>query len=87
MRVKRHELKQESLLNEYINDFDNLSHRLQLPEQQITLLNFRLNQKLKQALPIHLAQKSDDTVTFQKRKHQFTDSKTETELIELLQDI
>lgn len=54
---------------------------------KITLLNFRLNQKLKQALPIHLAQKSDDTVTFQKRKHQFTDSKTETELIELLQDI
>ena len=54
---------------------------------KITLLNFRLNQKLKQALPIHLSQKSDDTVTFQKRKHQFTDSKTETELIELLQDI
>ena len=51
------------------------------------LLNFRVNQKLKQALPIQLAQKSDDTLTFQKRKHQFTDSKTETELIELLQDI
>ena len=51
------------------------------------LLNFRVNQKLKQALPIQLTQKSDDTLTFQKRKHQFTDSKTETELIELLQDI
>ena len=40
MRVKRHELKQESLLNEYINDFDNLSRRLQLPEQQKCIIKF-----------------------------------------------
>ena len=40
MRVKRHELKQESLPNEYINDFDNLSRRLQLPEQQNYIIKF-----------------------------------------------
>ena len=40
MRVKRHELKQESLLNEYINDFDNLSRHLQLPEQQKCIIKF-----------------------------------------------
>ena len=40
MRVKRHELKQESLPNEYINDFDNLSRRLQLPEQQNEIIKF-----------------------------------------------
>lgn len=33
MRVKLHELKQGSSLEEYLNDLDNLAHHLQLPEQ------------------------------------------------------
>ena len=34
MRVRLHELEQEYLLEEYINDLDNLARHLQLPEQQ-----------------------------------------------------
>ena len=34
MPVKLRELKQGSLLEEYINDLDNLAPHLELPEQQ-----------------------------------------------------
>ena len=48
---------------------------------------FGLKPKLKQALPIRQPQTWDDTINFAKRKHHFTDFTSETELIELLQDI
>ena len=41
----------------------------------------------KYSLSLSLNQTNDDAVTFAKRKHHFTDSKSETELMVLLQDI
>ena len=46
-----------------------------------------LKPKLKQVLPLRQPQTWDDTINFAKRKHHFTDCTSETELIELLQDI
>ena len=60
----------------------------QQPEQQkIQYFIFELKLKLKQALLIRQPQTYEDAVTFAKSKHRFTDSKSETELIELSQDI
>ena len=60
----------------------------QQPEQQkIKYFIFELKLKLNQALFIRQPQTYDDAVTFAKSKHHFTDSKSETELIELLQDM
>ena len=88
MQAKLHELKQGSSLEEYINDLDNFARHLQLPEQQkIYYFIFGLNPKLKETLLIRQLQIYDDAVTFAKRQHHFRDNKSETELIELLQDI
>ena len=88
MRVKLHNLKQGSSLEEYINDLDNLARHLELPEQQkIYYLIFRLKHKLKKALLIRQPRTYDNAVTFAKRKHHFTKNKFETELIALLEDI
>lgn len=88
MRVKLHNLKQGSSLEEYINDLDNLARHLELPEQQkLYYLIFRLKHKLKKALLIRQPRTYDNAVTFAKRKHHFTNNKFETELIALLEDI
>ena len=51
MRVKLHELKQESSLKAYINDIDNLERHLELSEQQrFHYFIFGFKRKLKQAL-------------------------------------
>ena len=85
IRVKLRELKQGSSLEENINDLHNFACHLRLPKKQ--KINYFIF-GLKQALLISQSQTYDDAaVTFPKRKHHFTDSKSETELIELLQDI
>ena len=88
MRVNLHELRQRSSLEMHINDLDTLGHRLELPEQQkIFYFIFGLKPKLKHALLIQQPQKYDDAVTFAKRKHQFKDTDSDTQLMDLLQEI
>ena len=88
MRVRLHELRQESSLETYLNDFNTLARHLELPEQQkIHYFIFGLKPKLKQALLIRQPQTYDDAVTFAKRKHHFADTYSEAQLIDLLQDI
>ena len=84
MRVKLDELRQRSSLETYINDFDTLARHLQQPEQQkIHYFIFGLKPKLKQALLIRQPQTYDDAVTFAKRKHHFTDTDSDTQLMDL----
>ena len=88
MRVKLHELRQESSLETYINDLDTLARHLELPEQQkIHYFIYALKSKLKQALLIRQPQTYDDAVTFTKWKHDFTNTDSDTQLIDLLQKI
>ena len=88
MRVKLHELRHRSSLETYINDLDTLAHHLELPEQQkIHYFIFGLKPKLKQALLIRQPQTYDDAVTFAKRKHHFADTESDTQLMDLLQEI
>ena len=88
MRVKLHELRHRSSLEMYINDLDTLAHHLELPEQQkIHYFIFGLKPKLKQALLIRQPQTYDDAVTFAKRKHHFADTDSDTQLMNLLQEI
>ena len=88
MQVKLYELKQGSLLDKYINDLDNFARDLQLSEQQqLQYFIFGLEPKLEQVLLIRQPQNYGNAVTSTKRKQQVTDRKSETELIELLQDI
>ena len=88
MQVKLYELKQGSLLDKYINDLDNFARDLQLSEQQqLHYFIFGLEPKLEQVLLIRQPQNYGNAVTSTKRKQQVTDRKSETELIELLQDI
>ena len=88
MRVKLHELRQGSSLEAYINDFDTLARLLELPEQQrIHYFIFVLMPKLKQTLLIRQHQRDDDAVTFAKRKHHFADTDSDTQLMDLLQEI
>ena len=88
MRVKLDELRQRSSLETYINDFDTLARHLQQPEQQkIHYFIFGLKPKLKQALLIRQPQTYDDAVTFAKRKHHFADTDSDTQLMDLLQEI
>ena len=88
MRVKLHELRQESSLETYINDLDTLARHLELPEhQKIHYFIYALKSKLKQALLIRQPQTYDDAVTFTKRKHDFTNIDSDTQLIDLLQEI
>ena len=88
MRVKLDELRQRSSLETYINDFDTLARHLQQPEQQkIHYFIFGLKPKLKQALLIRQPQTYDDAVTFAKRKHHFTDTDSDTKLMDLLLEI
>ena len=88
MRFKLHELHQGSSLEKYINDFDTLASHLELPEQQkIHYFIFGLKPKLKQALLIRQPQTYDDAVTFAKRKHHFADTDSDTQLMDLLQEI
>ena len=88
MRVRLHELRQESSLETYLNDFNTLARHLELPEQQkIHYFIFGLKPKLEQALLIRQPQTYDDAVTFAKRKHHFADTYSEAQLIDLLQDI
>ena len=49
MHAKLHELRQESSLEAYINDVDNLARHLQLPKQQ-KIHYFIFGLKLKQEL-------------------------------------
>ena len=88
MRVKLHELRQGSSLETYINELDNLARYLELPEQQkIHYFIFGLKPKLKQTLLIRQPQTYDDAVTFAKRKHHFADTDSDTQLMDLLQEI
>ena len=88
MRVKLHELRQGFSLETYINDLDTLARHLELPEQQkIHYFIFGLKPKLKQALLIRQPQTYDDAVTFAKRKHHFADTDSDTQLMDLLQEI
>ena len=88
MRFKLHELHQGSSLEKYINDLDTLASHLELPEQQkIHYFIFGLKPKLKQALLIRQPQTYDDAVTFAKRKHHFADTDSDTQLMDLLQEI
>ena len=87
MKVKLCELKQGSSLDKYINDLDNFARDLQLSEQQqLQYFIFGLEPKLEQVLLIRQPQNYGNAVTSTKRKQQVTDRKSETELIELLQD-
>ena len=88
MCVKLHELWQGPSLETYINDLDILARHLELPEQQkIHYFIFGLKPKLKQALLIRQPQTYDDAVTFAKRKHHFTDTDSDTQLMDLLLEI
>ena len=88
MRVKLHELRQGSSLEKYINDLDTLTHHLELPKQQkIHYFVFRLKPRLKQALLIRQPQIYNNAVTFAKRKHHFTDTNFDTQLMDLVQEI
>ena len=88
MRVKLHKLYQWSSLEKYINDLDTLVGHLELPEQQkIHYFIFGFKSKFKQALLIRQAQTYDDAVTFAKRKHHFADTDSDTQLMDLLQEI
>ena len=88
MRFKLHELHQGSSLEKYINDLDTLASHLELPEQQkIHYFIFGLKSKFKQALLIRQAQTYDDAVTFAKWKHYFADTDSDTQLMDLLQEI
>ena len=83
MRFKLHELHQGSSLEKYINDLDTLASHLELPEQQkIHYFIFGLKPKLKQALLIQQI-----AVTFAKWKHHFADTDSDTQLMDLLQEI
>ena len=88
MRVKLHELRQGSSLEAYINDLNNLTCHLELPEQQkIHYFIFGLKPKLKQALLIRQPQTYDDSVTFAKPKHHFMHTDSDTQPMDLLQEI
>ena len=88
VRVKLQELRQESYLETYINDLDTLARHLELPEQQkIHYFTFGLTPKLKQALLIRQPQAYDDGVTFAKQKHHLSDAYSDTQLMDLLQEI
>ena len=88
MCVKLHELRQGSSLETYINDLDTLTRHLELPEQQrIHYFIFGLKRKLKQALLIQQPQRYNDAVTIAKRKHHFADTDSDTQLLDLLQEI
>ena len=88
MRVKLHKLRQGSSLETYINDLDTLEHHLELPKQQkIHYFIFGINPKLKQAPLIRQPQTYGDAVTFAKQKHHFADTDSDTQLVDLLQEI
>ena len=88
MRVKLHELRQGSSLESYINDLDTLARHLELPKQQMFhYFIFGLRPKLKQALLTRQPQTYDDAVTFAKQKHHFADTNSDTQLMDLLQEI
>ena len=88
MRVKLHELRQGSSLETYINDLDTLTPYLELSEQQkIHYFVFRLKPKLKQALLILQPQTYNSAATFAKWKHHFADTDSDTQLMDLLQEI
>ena len=87
-RVKLHKLRQGSSLEAYINDIDNLARHLELPKQQkIHYFIFGLKPKLKQMLLIRQTQTYSDAVNFAKWKHHFADTYSDTQLIDLLQEI
>ena len=88
IRVKTHELRQGFSLETYINDLDTLAPYLELPEQQkIHYFVFGLKPKLKQALLILQPQTYNSAVTFAKRRHHFADTDSDTQLMDLLQEI
>ena len=88
LRVKLNELGQGSSLETYINDLDNLARHLQLPEQQkIYYFIFGLKSELNQAILIWQPQTYDNAATFTKRKLHFTDTDSDTQLMDLLQKI
>ena len=88
MRVKLHELRQGSSLEMYINDLDTLARHLELPEQQkIHYFTFGHKPKLKQALLIRQLQTYDDVVTFATWKHHFAYTDSDTQSMDLLQEI
>ena len=61
---------------------------MELPQQQkIHYFIFGLKPKLKQALLIRQSQTYNDAVTFAKRKHHFPDTDSDTQLMDLLQEI
>ena len=88
MRVKLHELRQGPSLGTYINDLNTLARHLELPEQhKIHHFIFGLKPKLKRELLIQQPQTFDDAVTFAKWKHHSTDTDSDTQLMDLLQEI
>ena len=88
MRVKSHKLRQGSSLETYINDLDTLARHLELPKKQkIHYFIFGIKPKLKQTLLIRQSHTYDDAVTFAKQKHHFEDTDSDTQLMDLLQEI
>ena len=87
MRVKLHELRQGPSLDTYINDLDTLARHLELPEQhKIHYFILGLKPKLKEAL-IRQPQTFDDAATFAKQKDHSADTDSDTQLMDLLQEI
>ena len=87
MCVKLHELQQGSSLEMYSNDLDILARHLELPEQQIHYFTFGTKPKLKQALLIRQLQTYDDAVTLAAWKHHFAYTDSDSQLMDLLQEI
>ena len=88
MRVKLHELRQGSSLDTYINGLDTVARHLELPEQEkIYCFILGLKPKLEQALLIRQPHTYNDVVIFAKRKHHFADTDSDTQLMDLLQEI
>ena len=88
MRVKLHELRQESSLETYINDLDTLARHLGLPKQQkILCFIFGLKPKLGRTVLIRQTPTYNNAVTFAKWKQHLADNDSDTQLMDLLQEI
>ena len=88
MHVILHELRHGSSLETNINDLNSFARHLELPGQQkIHYFILRPKPKLKQALLLPEPQTYDDAVTFAKRKLHLADTDSDTQLMDLLQEV
>ena len=86
MRVNLHKLRQGSSLESYINKINNIAHYLELPEQR-KIHYFIFGLKPKTCTPYPTTPTYDGVVTFAKQKHHFADTNSDTQLMDLLQEI